>query len=205
MFANKRTLQHRQLRFVWAARGPGGGGDLPAAGPGRLPSCKGGALDAVHRGAELGGAFAFLSSLILLQCFICNHSLGLRLLKLLGFRDYPFWMLLSSATSLNTCWVYIPSIILEILVVIKGKKNTKNWSLNIGEAYAPQTEYERTEAIPAARLLVVGMWGTHSLECAFSLLSGSQGVRHNWSDLAHTHACRVLRQLPTVDWKDRTL
>lgn len=205
MFANERTLQHRRLRFVWAARGPGGGGDLPAAGRGRLPSCKGGALDVLHRGAELGGAFAFLSSLILLQCFICNHSLGLRLLKLLGFRDYPFWMLLSLATSLNTCSVYIPSIILEILVVIKGKK--KYWEL--------KPEYWRSlcssdwmwadRRHPGRTAACCGNVG-HSLTwVCFSLLSGSQGVWRNWSDLAHTHVCRVLQQLPTVDWKDQTL
>lgn len=50
---------------------------------GRLPSCKAGASDAFHRGAELGGAFAFLLSLILLQCFICNHSRS-QIVKTLG-------------------------------------------------------------------------------------------------------------------------
>ena len=76
-----------------------------------------------------------LGVLLLSFClwFCCNVlfviTLGLRLLKRWGFRDYPFWMLLSLATSLNTCWVYIPSVILEIPVVRKGKKKKNHWEL----------------------------------------------------------------------------
>ena len=141
-----------------------------------------------------------LGVLLLSFClwFCCNVlfviTLGLRLLKRWGFRDYPFWMLLSLATSLNTCWVYIPSVILEIPVVRKEKKKKtplriEAWILEKLTHLRPNMSGRKTSR-PHSCLL----WGCGALThlSVLSLLSGLQRVGRHWSDSARTKACRVL-------------